>query len=118
MTWGLSLLEELVVATRGAEAALLLDAEGEVVVEAGQKHERHRLIGAYQGLALTEVRGVAERCGTGALDYVMRRHAGGSVILRPLKDGYYLVVALAPAAPIALAVYESARTQERFNEEL
>jgi predicted regulator of Ras-like GTPase activity (Roadblock/LC7/MglB family) len=118
VTWGLSFLEELLAATRGAEAALLLDAQGEVVVEAGQRQERHRLIGAYQGLALTEVRGAVERCGTGALDYVMRRHAGGSVILRPLKDGYYLVVALMPEAPISLAVYESARLQERLNEEL
>jgi hypothetical protein len=48
----LSLLEELVKSVRGAEAALLLDAEGEVVVDTGPRSERHRLIGAYQGLVL------------------------------------------------------------------
>lgn len=118
MTWGVHFLEDLVRAARGAEAALLLDSEGEVVVEAGVQLERNRLIGAYQGLALSAVRGVIERCGTGMLGYIVRRHAGGTVILRPLKDGYYLVVSLAPDAAVGPVIYESQRTEERLNAEL
>jgi predicted regulator of Ras-like GTPase activity (Roadblock/LC7/MglB family) len=114
----LALLEGLLQTVRGAEAALLLDAEGEVVVEAGPKQERHRLIGAYQGLTLAAVGKVTERYELGRLDYLLRRHENGTVILRPLKDGYYLVVALGPAAAIGPSLHQSARTQERLNEEL
>ena len=48
----LSLLQGLVGSVDGALGALLMDATGEVVVEAGNGEERHRLIGAYQGIAL------------------------------------------------------------------
>jgi predicted regulator of Ras-like GTPase activity (Roadblock/LC7/MglB family) len=114
----LPLLEALLKSVSGAEAALLLDSEGEIVVEAGPKHERHRLIGAYQGLVLGSVIRVNERYQLGRLDYLLRRHEGGTVVLRPLKDGYYFVVALADGTPIGPCLYHSARTQERLNEEL
>jgi predicted regulator of Ras-like GTPase activity (Roadblock/LC7/MglB family) len=113
-----ALLEDLVKTVRGAEAALLLDAEGEVVVETGPRSERHRLIGAYQGLVLAKVLQVGERYEMGKLDYVLRRHHGGTVVLRPLKDGYYFVVSLADGTPVGHCLHQSARTQERLNEEL
>jgi predicted regulator of Ras-like GTPase activity (Roadblock/LC7/MglB family) len=114
----LALLEGLLKSVKGAEAALLLDSEGEVVVEAGQKEYRHRLIGAYQGLALAAVRKVGARYALGSLDYMLRRHAGGTVILRPLKDGYYVIIYLPPGVPAAVGLHESALAQERINEEL
>ncbi len=114
----LDLLEQLLRSVDGAFAALLLDAEGEVVVEAGEKGERLRLIGAYQGLALQAVRKLATQYEMGTLHYMLRRHDTGTIILRPLKDGYYLVVSLRPEVPAALGVHQSAITQERINEEL
>ena len=116
----LSLLEALVKAVPGATGALLLDAEGEVVVDAGQAgdRDRHRLIGAYQGLALAGLLRVAGRYELGAVRYMVRRHDAGTVILRPQRDGYYMVLILSPDARIAQAVHESAHTQQRMNEEL
>jgi predicted regulator of Ras-like GTPase activity (Roadblock/LC7/MglB family) len=111
-------LEALLKSVRGAEAAILLDADGEIVVEAGPKHERYRLIGAYQGLILGKVGPITERYQMGPLDYLLRRHEGGTVLLRPLKDGYYFVVALTEGTPIGQCIYQSARTQELLNEEL
>jgi predicted regulator of Ras-like GTPase activity (Roadblock/LC7/MglB family) len=113
-----SLLEQLLRAVQGADAALLLDSEGEVVVEAGEKGERQRLIGAYQGLVLQAIRRLADQYEQGSLHYLVRRHNQGTVILRPLKDGYYLVVSLRPGVPVALGVHQSSVTQERMNEEL
>ena len=112
------LLEHLVESVQGAEAALLLDAEGEVVVETGPRNERHRLIGAYQGLVLSKLTQVNDRYELGKLDYVLRRHEGGTVVVRPLKDGYYFVVSLADGTPVGPCLYQSARTRERLNEEL
>jgi predicted regulator of Ras-like GTPase activity (Roadblock/LC7/MglB family) len=111
------LLDDLVRHT-GAEGALLLDSEGEVVVEAGARDERHRLIGAYQGIGLAALQRSANRSSAGALHYVLCRYAGAAIILRPLKDGYYLVLSVAPGPAVAVGVHRSALVQERMNAEL
>ena len=54
------ILETLLARVAGARTALLLDAQGEVVVGAGDLGERQRLIGAYQGITL----GMAFRAAT------------------------------------------------------
>ena len=100
-------LQSLLASVDGAQAALLLDSEGEVVVEAGDKQWRHRLIGAYEGIALATLKQIVARHALGDLDYVVRRHAGGSVILRPLKDGYYLMLSLGLRARVAEAIHRS-----------
>jgi predicted regulator of Ras-like GTPase activity (Roadblock/LC7/MglB family) len=113
-----AILERLVDSVDGVQAALLLDANGEVVVDAGERGERQRLIGAYQGIALARAREVDGRYATGEIQHVLCRYSGGHVILRPLKDGYYLVVSLAPSANVGLGLFRSAESQERMNEAL
>src|SRR6185295_1928958 len=49
------ILQDLLQSVPGARAALLLDSEGEVVVQVGARDERHRLIAAYQGITLGSV---------------------------------------------------------------
>lgn len=102
----------------GAQGALLLDAEGERVVEAGARDHRHRLIGAYQGIALTKVRRTAERYRLGPVRHLVCRYDWGTVILRPLKDGYYLILSLAPEAAVGPAVFHTERAQEEMNQAL
>jgi len=111
-------LEDLLASLRGAHAALMLDSEGEVVVEAGDKQWRHRLIGAYEGISLSTIKKIVERHRMGALDYVLRRHTTGAVLLRPLKDGYYLLVSLGPDAPLWEAVHRSAVTKVSLDADL
>jgi predicted regulator of Ras-like GTPase activity (Roadblock/LC7/MglB family) len=90
-----------------------------VVVEAGgERDERQRLIGAYQGIALARARELDGRYATGEIHHVLCRYSGGHVILRPLKDGYYLVVSLSPSANVGLGLFRSAESQERMNEAL
>jgi len=114
----LVILQKLLQAVAGAQAALLLDAQGEVVVEAGVKDDRHRLIGAYHGIALSTVQRSTERYDVGALRLVLCRYAWGSVILRPLNEGYYLIVSLLPSASLAAGVHYSARAQQSLNAEI
>jgi predicted regulator of Ras-like GTPase activity (Roadblock/LC7/MglB family) len=112
------ILENLVRSVRGAESALLLDSEGEVVVQAGSRDFRHRLIGAYQGIALQVARRIGRRHGAGEIASLTCRYAGASVVLRPLKDGYYFVLALRPGSPVADAEWRSERVRARIDEEL
>ena len=112
------LLDRLVRSVAGAQGALLLDATGEVVVEAGDGHERHRLIGAYQGIALSKARALAHRHSAGEISHVVCRYSDGSVILQPLKDGYYLILSLGPEANVGQGLHRSADMRQRMNSEL
>jgi predicted regulator of Ras-like GTPase activity (Roadblock/LC7/MglB family) len=112
------LLDSLVRSIDGARGALLLDANGEVVVESGERHERHRLIGAYQGIALARARDVKDRYSTGDIRHIVCRYTDGQVVLRPLREGYYLVLALNASANVGQALHRSAETEERMNAEL
>ena len=112
------ILEALLARVAGARSALLLDAQGEVVVGAGALDERERLIGAYQGIALGMVSRAAERVGGGEVKTVVSRHALGSVVLATLKEGYYLVVSLGPAALPAVAARHCEEARLRLNQEI
>jgi len=102
----------------GAEGALLLDSEGEVVVQAGAGDYRHRLIGAYQGIALAIAHRIGARHGIGAVESLTCRYSGAALVLRPLKDGYYFVLAMAPGGDLADAVRRSERARGRIEQEL
>jgi predicted regulator of Ras-like GTPase activity (Roadblock/LC7/MglB family) len=102
----------------GVQAAMLLDIEGERVVEAGTADYRHRLIGAYQGIALTTAQRTAQRYETGDIRYILCRYSDASVIVRPLRDGYYLLVSLSSDAELPQALHRSETAQDKLNEAL
>ncbi len=113
-----SILDTLLAAVPGSRAALLLDTQGEVVVGAGELDERHRLIGAYQGIALGMVSRTAARFDAGSVESLVWRHEGGSVLLATLRDGYYLVLSLGPEAVVALARRHCGEARTRLNQEI
>ena len=112
------ILETLLARVRGARTALLLDAQGEVVVGTGDLDERQRLIGAYQGIALGMASRTAERFDAGDVRTLVSRHDGGAVVLTTLRDGYYLVVSLGPRALLAVALRHSEEARERLDQEI
>ena len=112
-----SLLDELMTTAVGAQGAVLLDSEGEVVVEAGAKDFRHRLIGAYQGIALHTAHRTLGSYAEG-IRYLLCRFTWGTVVLRPLRDGYYLMLSLQPDAPLGLGLHHTEVTQLRMDEHL
>jgi predicted regulator of Ras-like GTPase activity (Roadblock/LC7/MglB family) len=116
----LRLLEQLLASVPGALAALLLDPNGEVVVEAGPRldRDRHRLIGAYQGIALQTAQQATQRYEIGGIACLVCRYTSASLILRPLRDGYYLVVSLTPEANLGRGIHFSAATGVELDAEL
>jgi predicted regulator of Ras-like GTPase activity (Roadblock/LC7/MglB family) len=113
-----SLLDGLVRAVAGARVALLLDETGELVLSAGRSDETQHLLGAYQGIALAALRRICARYQVGAVEYVLCRYEQGHVILRPLREGYYLVLSLPAEADVPLGLHHSALVQARLNEAL
>ena len=113
-----AILDDLVRSVDRVEGALLLDGTGELVIAAGAAEARHQLIGAYQGIVLGQAQRAALKHALGDVRYLLWRHGGGSVIVRPLKDGYYLVVSVAPDGDVARGLHRSADVQQRLNEQL
>ena len=96
----------------------MLDSEGEVVIQVGQGAYRHRLIGAYQGISLSIARRIGARHGTGAVESVVCRYAKAALILRPLKDGYYFVLAMAPGGLLADGLRRAESARRLIDQEL
>src|SRR5258707_11055783 len=98
----------------GGHAALLLDDEGEVAIQAGTLDRRHRLIGAYQGIGLATARKtMAKHGGTGPIRYMLCRYVAGVVILRPLKDGDYPGLSMPVDGRVAQGIHRSEPTQDK-----
>ena len=112
------ILDELVGSVPGAVGALLLDSEGEVVVQSGARDYRHKLIGAYQGIALAVARRIGGRHGAGAVEGLTCRYTHAALVLRPLKDGYYFVLSLAPGSVVAEAERRADGVRGRMNDAL
>ncbi len=113
-----ALLEGLLRSVPGAETALLLDSEGEVVFEAGAGGVRPRLIGAYQGIALNAARRTGGRYLTGEVRLMHCRYDLGQVILATLRDGYYLILALRADANSGVALRRAAEIGRRMAAEI
>lgn len=112
------LLQRLVRSVSGAQAVVMMDPRGELVFQAGDGHERHRLIGAYQGIALMRLKSAGASAEIGQVRHVHSRYSDGQLILRPLKDGYYLVLSLRPDANVGQAIHRSGEAQQRLDAEL
>lgn len=78
--------------------------------------DRQRLIGIYQGIMLAAARRALRPLRAGDVQYVLTRYDGGTVILRPLRDGYYVVLSLRPGSDVALGLRRSATAQARMSE--
>lgn len=112
------ILEKLMSRLAGARAALLLDSQGELVVGAGDLGEKERLIGAYAGITLGMALRGTEREEGGRIDHLVWRHVNGSVVICPLKDGYYLTVFLGPEAIVAAGVQRAKEARPPLDAEI
>jgi predicted regulator of Ras-like GTPase activity (Roadblock/LC7/MglB family) len=114
-----TLLDRLMSSVDGVRGAVLLDSEGEVIVESGARDFRHRLIGAYQGLALAAARQTLGAYGVGdGIRHLLCRYEGGTVIVRPMRDGYYFIVSLEPDVATGAALHMTARVQVQLDDVL
>jgi predicted regulator of Ras-like GTPase activity (Roadblock/LC7/MglB family) len=112
------ILEELLHALPGAEAVVLLDSQGELVLEVGDGDPRHRLVGAYQGITLSRARSVSRRYPLGEVALLASRYSKGQVVLHALKEGYYLILALSQEASLPRGTRLIALAAAKLNQEL
>ena len=91
------ILQELVMSTPGAIGALFLDWEGESVEMLGARpfdaddHDL-KILGAYQGIFLTQLREICQRLDAGTPHRFKVEFASTKVLSCDLSEGYYLVL--------------------------
>ncbi len=89
------ILDELLVTTHGALAALFLDFEGEtveLVCDRDLSDHNLRILGAYQGIFLDRLRALCANAGAGVPRRFKIQFAEKSVLSYDVKDGYYVVL--------------------------
>lgn len=89
------ILDELLVKTHGALAALFLDFEGEtveLVCDRDLSDHELRILGAYQGIFLTRLRSMCAEVGAGEPQRFKLEFDEVAVLSYDVKDGYYIVL--------------------------
>lgn len=89
------ILDELLVTTHGALAALFLDYEGEtveLVCDRDLSDHNLRILGAYQGIFLMQLRTLCSNAGAGEPQRFKLQFADNAVLSYDVKDGYYVVL--------------------------
>jgi predicted regulator of Ras-like GTPase activity (Roadblock/LC7/MglB family) len=92
-----NILQDLVTSTPGAIGALFLDWEGETVELVGDRPldaDEHglKIVGAYQGIFLTQLRDLCSRADAGRPHHFKIDFEATRVFSCDLKEGYYLVL--------------------------
>ncbi len=115
------ILDELIVTTRGAQAALFLDWEGETVALACDHdlsdHEL-RILGAYQGIFLDRLRDLCGKVGAGQPHRFKIEFDRMAVLSYDVRDGYYLVLLLGGSFNEGVAWRQLEKCRERLFEEM
>ena len=115
------ILDELLVKTHGALAAIFADFEGETVAlscDRDLSDHALRILGAYQGVFFTRLRDMCTRADAGQPLRYKIDYDAMSVLSYDVKDGYYIVLLVDAGVNEGLAWRTLARCRERLLEEM
>ncbi len=100
----LSLLKKLLEQAEGAVGAGFADYEGETVQLAGQLDDfEHRVLLAWQGILLEDIKKIHQTY-LSPPEMVILKYQHRTLLIKPLKDSYYLVLTLAHAKYLSKAI--------------
>lgn len=114
------MLQEMIDDIPGARGAIFLDHEGEAVDRIGRDLSDYDLqvIGAYQGIFLSQLRRLTEDLRHGEVARFRIAGRNSSLFVSDLKDGYYLVLITGRTCNEGLAWHRLLDTRERLLEEI
>lgn len=115
------ILNELLVTTGGALAALFLDYEGEtveLVCDRDLSDHDLRVLGAYQGVFLSQLRKLCEDMSAGAPQRFKIEFATVRVLSFDVKDGYYVVLLADQTANEGIAWRRLSQCREKLLAEM
>lgn len=112
------ILNDLVAAVHGAQAAIFLDGEGETISQSGDRDFDVQLIGAWKELELDRTREISKRFKLGEVHAVLFSLEHVHEIVVPVGDEYCLLLLLSAYADIQDAMTSVKNTIERLKEDI
>ena len=115
------ILDQLLVTTGGALAAIFLDWEGEtveLVCDRDLSDHELRILGAYQGVFFDRLRQMCTHVGAGEPKRFKIEFARKSVLSYDIKDGYYVVLLVDSSFNEGLAWRRLEQCRERLLAEM
>lgn len=118
-----TILLDLLLTTHGSLGAIFLDSEGEsveVITERPFEADDHdlRVIGAYQGIFLSQLQRLCDTLGAGAPHRFKIEFEKWNVLSCDLKEGYYLVLVVDDSANEGVAWRQLELCRAKIVEEL
>lgn len=115
------ILNEMLVTTRGALASLFMDYEGEtveLVCDRDLNDHDLRILGAYQGIFLGQLRDLCSHADAGQPLRFKIQFRETTVLSFDVKDGYYIVLLVDATANEGMAWQKLEKCRERLLEEM
>ncbi|MBP7867486.1 MAG: hypothetical protein KA419_16255 [Acidobacteria bacterium] len=112
-------LTRLINSVHGGRCAVLMDVDCEYVQFAGKVDPYvQKLMGAYQGVILGQVRHLCKLRNTGIPEMLITEYEKARFITQSLRSGYFLVLVLDPAANIGQGMQQIGIAGREINEEI
>ena len=101
------IMGNLVNSTPGATGAIFLDWEGESVDQYAAENDGYHLkvLGAHKGVILNLIENAQKTAEKSTIECVSIKMKNFSVIMAPVKEGYFVVLAITPDSSISRARY-------------
>ena len=100
-------MQQLLEDIPGALGAIIVDWEGEAVDQVSMIGEYDiKVLGAHNGIILSQLREALLRTDSGALNEVVIRTGRNKTLIFPLTEEYLLILQLGPKSIAALATYK------------
>lgn len=112
------ILQDLISATAGAQAAIFLDSEGESIAHAGDASMDIKLVGAWKELQLDRIKEAAGRLNLGNVHAVLYSHDGGNELVVPVATEYCLLLFLSSYADMKDAIGRLKDAIERLKKDM
>ena len=115
------ILDQLLMMTHGALAALFLDWEGEtveLVCDRDLSDHELRILGAYQGIFLTQIDAIARPTALGRVDRLKIEWDESTILHLLVDDEYYVILVLRAGANEGIAWNRLAQTRDRIRQEM
>lgn len=112
-------LQEMLDRIPGAQGAILVDWEGEAVDQVGVMDEYDlKLVGAYKGVILTNLRNVASRVSDDQLQEIVITTEHAQLIVLPVTLEYFLALAIDRSDVLGRALFEARRCLRTLRREI
>lgn len=105
-------------ASAGANGAIIIDRDGEIVASWAAVQLDMELIGAHHGIILSTIKDTSYSHGVSTVRHVAITTGKARLVISALKEGYCMVMALGRERPIGLALHESEAAVKRIEKEM